>query len=199
MDWNSQDIKNNGYYYASVKEVKVQCYDPPSGAKSSGSGSYIYTAQAGTNDTVSITNKPTILKSLLGSGTNMSADYPSAVSSASASGSKTASASAAASSTEVATIPGLTGAGSGSDGQRGASGNTNAGSGSGSGSGSNSAASSGVSGASGSQATGVGGFSQGNGGSGASAKGNGAPSRNENVLQGSIIALLVAIVGMLAM
>jgi len=198
VDWNSQDIKNNGYYYASINEVKVQCYDPPSGAKSSGSTSYIYTADAGTNDTVAITNKPTVLKSLLGSGTNMSANYPSAASS-SPSGSKTASSSTAASSTEVATVPGLTGAGPGTDGQRGSSGSSNSGSGSGSGSGSNSVAPNGASSAANSSATGVGGFSQGNGGSSASTKGNGASSKSERVLQGSLVALLVAVVGMLAM
>ena len=202
VDWNNQDVKNNGYYYASIKEVSVQCYNPPSGAKSSGSTSYIYTGNSGTNDTVSITNKPTVLKSLLGSGTNMSADYPSAKSSP-ASGSKTASASAAASSTEVATVPGLTGAGPGTDGQRGAGGSSNSGAGSGSGSNSGSDSNGGApnaaSSAAGSSSTGIGGFSQGNGGSGANTQGNGAATKRDGVLQGSLAALLVAIVGVLAM
>ena len=99
----------NGYYYAAFSEVDIQCYDPPAGANSSGSSAYVYNNLAGTNNTVAITNDKTVLKSLLGTGTNMSADYPSA----------SASASGAAASSEVATVPGLSGAGPGTNGQRG--------------------------------------------------------------------------------
>ncbi|KAI9830284.1 MAG: hypothetical protein M1826_004895 [Phylliscum demangeonii] len=129
VDWNGPDIQHNGYYYASVKEVTVQCYDPPSNAVKQGSTSYIYSKDGGMQDTVQITDKPTVLKSLLGSGTNMSADYPapaaapspSAAAKGGSSGTTAVASAPAQTPTEVATVPGLTGAGPGTDGQRGAS------------------------------------------------------------------------------
>ena len=174
VDWNSADIKNAGYYYAVVKDVNVQCYDPPNGAKVSGSKSYIYNSASGTNNTVETTNDNTVLKSLLGTGTNMSADYPSA--------SGTNSGPAATS--NVATVPGLSGAGPGTNGQRGSDGSGTSGSGS-----------SAVSLASGSSQTGFHGFSQ-NGGSGTSVA---ASPKEERVLRGSMLAVLVAIVGLMGM
>ncbi|KAH8723760.1 concanavalin A-like lectin/glucanase domain-containing protein [Phaeosphaeriaceae sp. PMI808] len=67
IDWNSPYMQN-GYYYARVSDVSVECYDAPSGAKKQGDKSYQYTDQRGTNDTVAITNKQVILGSLLGTG-----------------------------------------------------------------------------------------------------------------------------------
>ena len=174
VDWNSPDVKNAGYYYAMVSDVNVECYNPPPGANVSGSASYVYTGNAGTNNTVSITNDATVLKSFLGTGTNISADYPSV-----SSGSPAAT-------SEVATIPGLSGAGPGTNGQRGGSPD--------SGSGVGSIASSAVSSAGGSQSTGVGGFSQ--GGSGSK---SGAAPMGDRVLKGSLLAVLVAVVGTLVM
>ncbi len=159
----------NGYYYAAFSEVDIQCYDPPSGANVQGSKSYIYTNAAGTNNTVEVTNDNTVLKSLLGTGTNMSASYPSA-----------ASASGSAATSNVATIPGLSGAGPGTNGQRG-----DASSSVGSPSGTSSAGGSASSG----------GFMQGNGGD----QGSSAPPRQEAVLQGSFFAVLVAIIGLLVL
>lgn len=189
IDWNSADVKNNGYYYATVTDVNVQCYDPPSGAKVQGSKAYIYTSNGGTNDSVSITNDNTVLKSLLGTGTNMSADFPqsaSSASSASHASTATASSKSAAATSEVATVPGLSGAGPGTDGQRGSSG---------SGSDSSSSGSSGnqVSSAAGSASTG---FVQ---GPSMVKTGSGASQGTEKVLQGSLFAVLVAVVGMLVM
>lgn len=103
ITYTGPDVSANGYYYAMVNEVKVECYDPPSGAKKSGGKSYVYTKDSGTEADVAISDNPTVLKSLLGTGTDMQADYPS-----SAAGSDTA-----------AVIPGLSGAGPGTDGQRG--------------------------------------------------------------------------------
>lgn len=171
---NSEDIKKNGYYYAQFQEVSVDCYDPSAGVNKTGSKSYIYTGPAGTNDTVSITDKDTVLKSLLGTGTNMSADYPSASASASQS-------------SDVATVPGLNGAGPGTNGQRGDSGDSGSGD-SGSGSGSSQTSS-----GSGSAATG---FVQGGGSNNGGT--NAAPASKERVLQGSLFAVLVAVVGLLA-
>lgn len=131
VDWNSPYMATAGntkYYYAMFSEVDIQCYNPPAGANTQGSKSYIYTDPSATNNTVEITNDNTVLKSLLGTGTNMSANYPSAASSASGS-SQTS---------DLATIPGLSGAGPGTNGQRGDN-TTSAGSG-GSATGSGSAA-----------------------------------------------------------
>ena len=189
VDWNSQDIKTNGYYYAMVKDVNVQCYNPPSGANVTGSDSYKYTGLGGTNNTVASTNDPTVLKSLLGTGTNMSADYASAVSSSSsASGSKTATSSASAATSDVATVPGLTGGGPGTNGHNGDSGSSVS-------SGSSGSASSSTSTAPSSSSTGIGGFSQGDG----AKQGGGVPLKNERVLQGSVFAALVAVVGMIVL
>ena len=172
VDWNSPYMATAGntkYYYASFSEVDIQCYDPPAGANSQGSKSYIYTDPAGTNSSVEITNDNTVLKSLLGTGTNMSASYPSAASSASGS----------AQTSGVATIPGLSGAGPGTNGQRGDNTTSSASGGSATGSGSGSAS--------------TGGFVQGPSGS------SGAPPRQETVLQGSFFAVLVAIVALIVL
>lgn len=109
IDWNSQDIKDNGYYYVTFKEVKIECYNPPSGAKKEGSGSksYIYNNAAGLESNVVMTDQKTTLKSFLGTGTNMDIDLP-----------KSSSSTPGSSASEIATIPGLTGAGTGANGQR---------------------------------------------------------------------------------
>jgi len=179
VDWHSTDVQANGYYYAMFQDVKVECYNPPQDANSTGTKSYTYTSKDGVESSISVTNDPTILKSLLGSGTDMGKDFPSAAASASGS---------TASSNSVATVPGLTGAGPGTDGTRGGSGNTGS-------SGSSGSGGSGVSSASGSSQTGIGGFSQGNGGK----TGSEAPPKGERILQGSIFAALVAIAGMLVL
>jgi hypothetical protein len=173
VDWNSPYMATAGntkYYYAMFSEVDIQCYSPPDGANQQGSKSYIYTDPAGTNNTVEITNDNTVLKSLLGTGTNMSANYPSAASSASG----------AAQTSNIATIPGLSGAGPGTNGQRGDNPSSSASGGSATGTGSGS--------------TSTGGFVQGNP-SGSS----GAPPRQETVLQGSFFAVLVAIVALIVL
>ena len=180
VDWNSPDIQNTGYYYAMVKDVNVNCYDPPSGAKASGSKAYIYNSAAGTNDTVEITNDNTVLKSLLGTGTNMSADYPHPV----ASGTNSATAPAATS--DLATVPGLSGAGPGTNGQRG-----------GGDSGTSGSASSAVSSGPVSSETGFHGFVQNNNGGSSTGTSTASPPKGERVLQGSLLAAVVAIVGML--
>ncbi|MCJ1439419.1 hypothetical protein MMC27_008813 [Xylographa pallens] len=183
VDWQSPDIQNAGYFYAMVNEVNVQCYSPPSGAKGSGSTSYIYDNASGTNDTIEITNDATVLKSQLGTGTNMSAAYPSQIATGTASGSTPASTS------EIPTIPGLNGAGTGSNGQRGGNG----------GDGGSAASSVGGSAPSGtasvavSASTGFHGFAQNPGSS------MGSLPQVENVLRVSLFAVLVTVVSILAM
>ena len=165
---------SNGYYHAAFSEVKIQCYQPPSGANVQGTVSYTYDNVAATNDSVVTGKNPTVLKSLLGSGTNMSADYPSAA----------ASASGSANTGDVATVPGLTGAGPGTNGQRGD--NPSGGDSSGSGGSSNTQNPT-------SAATN---FVQGGGSNGS---GSGAAvQRPEKILLGSIFAVVVAVVGLLA-
>jgi beta-glucanase (GH16 family) len=182
IDWNSADIQSNGYDYATFESVTVSCFNATSPPGTNTGVSYTYNNLAGTNDTVVDGNKPTVLKSLLGTGTNMSADYPSSVS---------ASGSAATSSGE-ATIPGLSGAGPGTDGHSGDSSSSSADSGS--------AASSTDSGTSPSS-TGSSGFSQGSGNSASSSTKSGAEkiASQERVLKGSLFAGIVAAVGMMAL
>lgn len=106
IDWQSKDIQNNKYYYAAVKDVSMECYDAPSGTKASGQTSYVYTKDSGTQDVIEITDKPTVLKSLLGTGTNMTAGDPALKPS-------TKGKVDAPVESEPASIPGLSGAGTG--------------------------------------------------------------------------------------
>jgi beta-glucanase (GH16 family) len=69
IDWHSQYMQE-GYYYALVQEVNVDCYDPPDGIKKNGNKSYKYTDEAATNNTVEITNDIVVLGSLMGTGEN---------------------------------------------------------------------------------------------------------------------------------
>lgn len=170
-------MKTNGYYYSMYKSISVECYDAPSGANVSGTKSYLYTDRKGLNSSVSVTNDNTILKSLLGTGTDTDKDYPSASASHGAAASQTGS---------VATVPGLTGAGPGTDGTRGGGDTGNSDSGSGGSGGSSTA------GANGASSTGIGGFSQG------TQKGSTA-AKGEEVMKGSAFAALIAFVGVLMM
>jgi hypothetical protein len=58
----------NGYYYAMVNDVTVECYNPPKGAQGNGDATYMYTDRRGTNDTIEQSSKTVILKSLYASG-----------------------------------------------------------------------------------------------------------------------------------
>ncbi|KAK5123034.1 hypothetical protein LTR85_003600 [Meristemomyces frigidus] len=177
VDWNSADM-TNGYYYAIVSDVTVECYDPPSTfSQKYGSDAYYYTSTYGTNDTVAIGNNSTELASFYATGDDHSVN-PDASASASASGSKsTASASAT-----PQTVPGVSGGGnagnSGTDSS--SSGSSNSGS---SGSDTSSAASSSSTSTS---------FQQGSGFSGTSQ----APPKD---MAGSAVALLGFFVACLLM
>jgi len=103
IDWDSQDIKEAGYYYVTVKELTMECYDPPSGAKIEGKKSYIYDNDSGLEDSVVISDKDYVLKSFLGSGTDMKKEPPKSTSISSGSSSKPTDV--------VETIPGNTGGG----------------------------------------------------------------------------------------
>ncbi|KAJ5988765.1 glycosidase crf2 [Penicillium waksmanii] len=71
IDWDSEDIKDKGYYYASIAEVDVECYDPPSEAKKSGNTSYIYTSDSAMEADIAITGNDTVLGSLGATGLDM--------------------------------------------------------------------------------------------------------------------------------
>jgi hypothetical protein len=67
IDWNSPYM-TNGYYAARFQEVTVECYDAPEQAQIKGKKTYRYTDEAGTNNTVAITDDEVILGSLMGTG-----------------------------------------------------------------------------------------------------------------------------------
>ena len=184
INWNAEDVQTNGYYYAMYKSVKIECYDPPSNtAGKSGDKSYVYTDSKLLENNVAITGNDTVLKSLLGSGTDMDKDFPK--SKPKDDDKDTDDKEENEKGDEVATIPGLSGAGPGTDGTRGDDDSTAGGSSGGSG---GDATASG----NGGQSTGVGGFTQNDGSSGSS-----GASRVEGVVAGSMVAVLMAFVGMM--
>ena len=191
VDWQSPDM-TNGYYYATFQSVTISCYNGTNGLGTNTGASYTYNNIAGTNNTVVDGNNPTVLKSLLGTGTNMSIGEPSA----SASGSSPSS--------TVQTIPGLVGSGPGTDSHSGdGSSSSSASAGSGSSptqSASGSASSSGTGGSS-SGGSSSGGFNQGSGSSGSASNKSGAEKlgAQERVLKGSMFAVIVAVVGMMTL
>ncbi|KAK1813094.1 putative glycosidase CRH2 [Friedmanniomyces endolithicus] len=163
VDWNSQYMLN-GYYYALVSEVKVQCYDPPSGfSNNHGSKAYYYDNSYGTNDTVATGNNSTELASFFATG-----DNPSVNPNAAASGTAVPKNSAT-----PETVPGVSGGGAAGIGGTDSSGNAQSGTAAGSAQGSQSSTGSGGSTT----------FQQGLGGSGTSQ----APPK---LAAGSAVALL---------
>lgn len=179
VDWNSQDIQNNGYYYATFESVTVNCYNATSPPGTNTGVSYTYSGYAGTNDTVVDGNEPTVLSSFLGTGTDMSAGAPSGT------------ASGAVASSSVETVPGISG-NNGVD-SHGSGGSSSASS--------ESTATTASSGSSSTSSSGSGGFSQGSGSSSGSTK-SGADklgASQEKVLGGSVFAGIVAVVAMMAL
>ncbi|CAK3946077.1 glycoside hydrolase family 16 [Lecanosticta acicola] len=168
VNWNSNYMQN-GYYYAMVKDVSVECYNPPDGFSNNfGTKAYYYQNRAGTNNTVAIGNNNTILSSFYATG-----DKPSFDPNAKASGTSTSSAATMTATPE--TVPGVSGAGergSGSPAAQNSNSNSNSNSGSNSG------------GASASSGSGSSGFSQGT--SSGSTGSSGAPK----IVAGSALALV---------
>lgn len=104
VDWNSQDIQSNGYYYATFESITVSCYNATSSPGTNKGVSYKYNGYTGTNDTVVDGTDPTVLSSFLATGTNKTLG---AVASSGTSGAQP--------STTVETVPGLTGGNPGVD------------------------------------------------------------------------------------
>jgi beta-glucanase (GH16 family) len=181
VDWNSADIKNNGYYYATFESVEISCYNAKSAPGTNKNKSYTFNGYAGTNNTVVDGNGDTILGSFMATGTNMSI------------GAVTGTASATAASTTVETVPGLTGQNPGvNDHSSVASSAGSQATGTGTGTGTNTVSSETSAGT---------GFSQGTSGTSGTTK-SGAEklgANQEKVLKGSIFAGIVAVVAMMAL
>lgn len=166
VTWDDPSMVN-GYYYAAFDKVSMECYDPPSGTRAPGDKSYVYTDTIMSNQSIEITDDDHILGSFLASGLDMDKGMKGPQES------------------DVATIPGLTGAGPGSNNHDNGSttdGNSDSG---------NGLQGTVVATGTGSAATG---FVQGNGDST-----NGAiqiGTNSEHVLQGSLFAVVVAIVAL---
>lgn len=103
VDWDSPYMQN-GYYFAMVNDVSVECYDPPSTAGGKGDA-YYYTSDAGTEETVMMGNNNTVLASFRASGNDM--DYDP---NAKASGTSSSKSSSKATSMPE-TVPGISGGG----------------------------------------------------------------------------------------
>ncbi|KAK5108155.1 hypothetical protein LTR62_008751 [Meristemomyces frigidus] len=182
VDWNSAYMQN-GYYYANVQEVKVECYNPPQGfANNHGNKAYYYDSTFGTNDTVCTGNNNTVLASFFATGDDPKTD-PNA-----SSNTKTAGASSASASATPQTVPGVSGGGNagnaGSDTSSGSAGN----------SGANGGNNPGVSGSSGtSQGGGSTQFSQGDS-QGSTSSSTAAPGKK---VAGSALAFVGFVVGCL--
>lgn len=74
IDWEAEDIKKYGYYYATVTEIDVECYDPPADAKKSGNKSYRYTDLNAMEGDVEITDDDTELASFDATGNDPTKD-----------------------------------------------------------------------------------------------------------------------------
>lgn len=116
IDWDADEVKKHGYFFAMVKEVKIECYDPPAGTKGNGKTSYQWLDGKAVNTSVELSDDSTILKSFLGSGTDMDKELPNKVSSVVVSTDASGKATTVTQVSEptdssVGTVPGLDGAG----------------------------------------------------------------------------------------
>lgn len=75
IDWEHRDIKDVGYFYATVESVKIECFDG-NGIGSNKKTSYIYDDIRGTNDTVVDSDEKHILASLQATGLDMEKGKP---------------------------------------------------------------------------------------------------------------------------
>jgi len=179
ISWDSPDVTNNGYYYASFESVDISCYNGKSAPGTNSGTSYTYTDRSGLNTTVDDGSDQTVLSSFLATGTNMTLGETTN------SGSKP--------SATVQSVPGLSGAGPGTNEHGGSSDS----SGSSAVTSITSSPSDAPSGDSGSGTSGSGGFNQG-AGSG-STGGAGRLAGEEKVLKGSLFAGIIAVVAMMAL
>lgn len=107
IDWDSEDIQNYGYDFATVKSVSIECYNASSAPGTNNAVSYYYNNIAGTNNTVVNGKNSTILASFEATGTDMDA------------GAASGTASASSSTNTAASVPGQTSSGVGSQSGQG--------------------------------------------------------------------------------
>lgn len=187
VDWDSSYM-TNGYYYAEVKDISVECYKPPHGDDSGNNKAYYYTSTAGTEDTVAIGTNNTIIGSLQATGDDPQKGAPSP-SSDSKSSSTTSSKKSSSTATVVPeSVPGMSGGGNaGNSGGESTSGN---GGSSGSGTNSNGDTSGSAFDTPAGDGNGPTSFDQGMGGSSGSSGGSSGTSQANHVVAGSAVALL---------
>lgn len=90
VDWDSEDIKDYGYYYVRLANASIECYDPPAGTTIDGNTSYIFNSTGKYDqEFVMISNNGTVLSS--GNDSGLDANESSSSSSGSSSSSKTSS------------------------------------------------------------------------------------------------------------
>lgn len=99
IDWDSDDIRDYGYDFATFASVTVDCYNATKGPGTNTGASYYYSGRDGLNASVVNGDNATVLASFLGTGTDMDA------------GAGTSS--AAGSSATANTVPGGSGGGVG--------------------------------------------------------------------------------------
>ena len=71
IDWNAADIQDPGYFYVTLKDITVNCYDAPANTPSDGSNSYVYTDIAGLSGNVKLSGDGTVLGSFEAVGFDM--------------------------------------------------------------------------------------------------------------------------------
>lgn len=104
INWDADDLEDPGYYYASIKEVNITCYDPPSNASKNGTKSYQFTKEDSfLSEDIAITDKDTFLYSDKGSGLDPEKGKKSSSSSSSTSRSSSSSSSTKSSSKTTST------------------------------------------------------------------------------------------------
>lgn len=114
IDWDSSDIQNYGYYFATFSEVDIECYNASTPPGTNLKTSYYYNDISCTNNTVVDSDKPHIIGSLSATGLDMNKGKK-ATKSSSSNKSSASSADDSAESTEAASIPGGSNGSSGDD------------------------------------------------------------------------------------
>ncbi|CCH42309.1 putative glycosidase crf2 [Wickerhamomyces ciferrii] len=99
VNWDSEDVKEHGYYYMVLQSMEITCYDPPSGTLVDGDVSYVYNdSKKFDQEYVMITNNGTIIDSQDDTGEDAKKSQSSSSSSSSSSKSDSSSSSKSSSS-----------------------------------------------------------------------------------------------------
>lgn len=132
INWDSSDIQNYGYYFATFSDVEIECYNANTPPGTNKNKSYYYNDIRGTNDTIVDSNKDHTIASLQATGLDPTKGKKSSSSTSSGKASQ---------SSEAATIPGGGSANSAGNDHSSDSSSSDSSSGSGSSSGSDSSSS----------------------------------------------------------